>query len=53
MASLVDLLAQKTEKITQLLVEKRFNEEYESCKEDIKQIQAAIAYRKEFFLQDP
>jgi hypothetical protein len=44
---LVDVLAQKTQKFTQLLVEKRFNEEYRESKEAIQQILAEIELRKE------
>lgn len=47
MANLVDLLAQKTEKFTQLMADKKFDEEYEKYKEDIKLIQTAILSRKE------
>ena len=44
---LVDLLAQKTQKYTQLLVEKQFNEEYRESKETIQQILSEIELRKE------
>lgn len=43
---LVDLLAQKTQDFTQLLVEKKFNEKYNSTKESIRQILAEIELRK-------
>ena len=44
---LVDLLAQKTQKITQLLVVKTFDEEYKESKNAIQQILAEIELRKE------
>jgi len=47
MDQLVDILAQKTEKFTQLLVYKDFGEEYRKCKESIQQILAEIELRKE------
>lgn len=47
MDELVDILAQKTERFTQLLVYKDFSEEYKKCKESIQQILAEIASRKE------
>jgi hypothetical protein len=47
MEELVDILAQKTQKITQLLVEKKFDDEYKQCKEDIQQILAQIELKKE------
>ena len=47
MQELVDLLAQKTQKFTQLLVEKRFDEEYKKCKKDIQQIMTQIEIKKE------
>jgi len=47
MDQLVDILAQKTEKFTQLLVYKDFGEEYKKCKESIQQILAEIESRKE------
>ena len=43
---LVDLLAQKTQKITQLLVVKTFDEEYKESKNTIQQILAEIELRK-------
>ena len=43
---LVDILAQKTEKFTQLLVYKDFGKEYKECKEAIQQILAEIELRK-------
>ena len=46
MEELVDLLAQKTQKFTQLLVEKEFNEEYKESKNAIQQILAEIELRK-------
>lgn len=47
MEELVDILAQKTQVFTQLLVEKRFGEEYRRCKEEIQKILAEIEIRKE------
>ena len=46
MDQLVDILAQKTEKFTQLLVYKDFGNEYKQCKEAIQQILAEIETRK-------
>jgi hypothetical protein len=43
----VDILAQKTERFTQLLVYKDFGNEYKECKETIRQILAEIEIRKE------
>jgi hypothetical protein len=47
MEDLVDILAQKTQKFTQLLVYKDFGNEYKECKETIRQILAEIEIRKE------
>ena len=47
MEELVDLLAHKTQKFTQLLVEKEFTQEYKENKEAIQQILAEIELRKE------
>jgi hypothetical protein len=44
---LVDILAHKTGKFTQLLVYKNFGNEYKECKETIRQILAEIEIRKE------
>lgn len=44
---LVDILAQKTQKFTQLLVYKDFGNEYKESKEAIQQILAEIEIRKE------
>ena len=46
MDQLVDILAQKTEKFTQLLVYKDFGNEYKECKVAIQQILAEIEKRK-------
>jgi hypothetical protein len=46
MEELVDILAQKTGRFTQLLVYKDFGKEYKECKEAIKQILAEIEMRK-------
>lgn len=43
---LVDILAQKTEKFTQLMVYKNFGNEYQECKEAIRQILAEIELRR-------
>jgi len=47
MDQLVDILAQKTQKFTQLLVYKDFGDEYRQCKEAIQHILAEIELRKE------
>jgi gamma-glutamylcysteine synthetase len=47
MEQLVDILAEKTQIFTQLLVEKKFGEEYQQTKEEIQKILAAIELRKE------
>ena len=47
MDELVDILAQKTQKFTQLLVYKDFGNEYKDCKEAIQQILAEIGLRKQ------
>ena len=47
MEELVDILAQKTQKFTQLLVYKDFGNEYKECKETIRQILSEIEIRKE------
>lgn len=47
MEELVDILAQKTQKYTQLLVYKDFGKEYKECKEAIQHILAEIDLRKE------
>jgi len=47
MEELVDILAQKTQKYTQLLVYKDFGTEYKECKEAIQHILAEIDLRKE------
>lgn len=47
MDELVDILAQKTQKFTQLLVYKDFGNEYKECKEAIQHILAEIELRKE------
>jgi len=44
---LVDILAQKTGKFTQLLVYKDFGKEYKECKKAIQQVLAEIELRKE------
>ena len=46
MEQLVDILAQKTEKFTQLMVYKSFGDEYKECKEEIQHILAEIDLRK-------
>lgn len=52
MEELVDLLAQKTQKFTQLLVYKDFGNEYKECKEAIQHMLAEIELRKETTLTD-
>ena len=47
MEELVDILAQKTQKFTQLLVYKDFGMEYKECKQAIQQILSEIEIRKE------
>ena len=47
MEELVDILAQKTQRYTQLLVFKDFGNEYKECKEAIQHILAEIDLRKE------
>ena len=49
---LVDILAQKTGRFTQLLVYKDFGNEYRECKEAIQQILAEIELRKENIKQN-
>jgi len=44
--SLMELLARETEKLTDLLARKKFDAEYEKCKNGIKQIQVIIDIRK-------
>ena len=43
---LIELLAHETEKLTELLAMKKFDTDYEKCKEGIKQIQVIIDLRK-------
>lgn len=52
MEELVDILAQKTQKYTQLLVYKDFGNEYKECKEAIQHILAEINLRKETTIQE-
>lgn len=52
MEELVDILAQKTQKYTQLLVYKDFGNEYKECKEAIQHILAEINLRKETTVQE-
>ena len=44
---LVDILAQKTQRFTQLMVYKDFGNEYKECKKAIQQILAEIELRKQ------
>jgi hypothetical protein len=44
--SLMELLAHETVKLTELLAEKKFDAEYEKCKEGIKQIHVILDIRK-------
>ena len=46
-ANLVDLLAQETQKFTQLLTDKEFTPEYEEIKNTIKLIQGIIESRQD------
>ena len=46
MEELVDILAQKTEKLSRLLMRKDFGNEYKECKEAIQQILKEIEIRK-------
>lgn len=43
---LMELLAHETEKLTVLLAGKKFDAEYEKCKDGIKQLQVIIDMRK-------
>jgi hypothetical protein len=47
MDDLVDLLSQKTQVYTQLLINKKFGQEYRDCKDTIQHIMAEIERRKE------
>lgn len=47
MSTLVDMLALETEKLSQLLSVKNFNEEYDETKRKIKELTAAIENLKE------
>ena len=51
MDQLVDILAQKTQKFTQLLLHKNFGNEYVEGKEAIQQILSEIEIRKETTIQ--
>jgi hypothetical protein len=42
----MELLAHETEKLTELLAGKKFDAEYEKCKEGIKQIHVILDIRK-------
>ena len=44
---LVDILAQKTQRFTQLMVDKDFGNEYKECKKAIRLILAEIEIRKQ------
>ena len=46
MDQLVDILAQKTEKFTRLMIFKNFGDEYNECKKAIQQILKEIELRK-------
>ena len=52
MEELVDILAQKTQRFTQLLVYKDFGIEYKECKEVIRLILVEIELRKENNIQN-
>jgi len=47
MEDLVDILAQKTQIFTQMLVEKKFDDDYKQVKEEIQKILAEIDNRRE------
>lgn len=47
-ANLVDLLAQETEKFTQLMMDRKYSDEYEYLKSRVQQIQAIIEMRRAF-----
>ena len=47
MEELVDILAQKTERFTQLLANRNFGDEYKGYKKAIQEILAEIELRKE------
>jgi hypothetical protein len=49
---LVDILARKTERFTQLLAYKNFGMEYKECKESIKELLAEIELRKKNIIQN-
>lgn len=49
---LVDILAQKTERLTQLLAYKNFGKEYKECKGSIKELLAEIELRKKNIIQN-
>jgi len=51
MEELVDILAQKTVRFTQLLANKNFGDEYKGYKKAIQQILAEIELRKENKIQ--
>jgi hypothetical protein len=52
-AYLVDILAQQTEKFTQLMADKEFTGEYETLKDVIHQLQAVIESRKVSSISEP
>jgi hypothetical protein len=47
LSSLVDMLAQKTERYTQLLAEKAYGEEFEECRNVIQVLQSEIISRNQ------
>ena len=53
MDELVDILAQKTQRFTQLLVYKDFGNEYKECKDAMQHILAEIELRKEAIAATP
>ena len=53
MDELVDILAQKTQLFTQLLIKKEFGEEYRLAKEEIQSLLAEIEMRKENSKNNP
>ena len=51
--NLMELLASETEKLTRLLAEKKFDDQYNQCKDGIRQMQVLIEMRKEVTTTPP
>lgn len=47
LAALIDLLAEETQKFTQLMADKNYGLPYEECKNVIQQVQAAIKLKQD------